>query len=81
MKFVLGISYGSYIHRSRGGTEDGGQDLPGKLQVGIGILRNTATDPPLEAIGPTGSASRGMSVRPSVKYIDDLKKTLSLWTP
>ena len=47
----------------------------------IGILRNTGTDPPLEAIGPSWSASRERSVRPSVKYIDDLKKNIVILDP
>ena len=37
----------------------------------IGSLRNTGTDPPREAIRPLGPiASRGGSVRPSVKCVD-----------
>ena len=40
---------------------------PGKLQVAIGFLRNTGTC--TNPRGPT--ASRGRSVRPSVKNTDD----------
>ena len=38
-------------------------------------LEPLSTDPPRDAIGPQGPiASRGRSARPSVKYVDDLKK-------
>ena len=40
-----------------------------KSEMAIGLFRNTGTDTPREAIGPI--ASRGKSVRPSVKYVDD----------
>ena len=36
----------------------------------IGLLRNTGTDQPREAIGSLGRRP----IRPSVKYVDDLKK-------
>ena len=47
---------------------------PGKLQVAIGFLTKTGTEPPREAIGPIARgpiASQGRSVRPSMKYVDD----------
>ena len=51
--------------------EEGGRGPvpPGKSEVAIGFLRNTGTDPSREALGPI--ASRGRSIRPSVKYVDD----------
>ena len=47
-------------------------DPPGKSQVGIGFLRNTGTDSPLEKqLDPMGPiVSRGRYVWPSVKYFD-----------
>ena len=39
--------------------DTGGPDPPWKITSGYRFLRNTGTDPPREAIGP------------SVKYIDD----------
>ena len=54
----------------------------GKSQVAIGFLRNSGMDPPQEAIGPEGPiASRGRSIRPSVKYVDDSKKIYIRTTP
>ena len=51
--------------------------IQSKLQVAMGFLRNTGTDRTREASGPTGPtgplAPRGRSVRPSVKYVDDIK--------
>ena len=56
----------------RGGDGWQGPDPHGKSQVASGIFRNTGTDPPREAIGTLGPiASRGRSVRPSVKYVAD----------
>ena len=47
----------------------GGLDSLWKITMAIGILRNTGTDPPQEAIGPLGPiASRGWSVNYVVDY-------------
>ena len=58
---------------SRGGGA-GGPDPPplGKSQVAICFLRKSGTDPLKKQLDPMGPiASRGRSVRPSVKYVDD----------
>ena len=49
------------------------RDQPNISQVVIGLLKKSDTDPPREATEP--KASREMSVRPSVKCVDDLTKT------
>ena len=56
------VIYDSDVSKSHGrvqrGVGTGGPDPPGKTQVTevvIGLLRNTGTDPPPEAIGPLGS--------------------------
>ena len=53
------------VGRSIGGPE---HPHPGKSQKAIGFFRNIGTEPPREQI-----ASLGRFVRPSVKYVDDLK--------
>ena len=69
--------------RSRGGGERGsGLLLPGMSQVAkvsLEILVRTPLEMQLDPLGPT--ASRGRIVRPSVKYVDDLKKTFSYPPP
>ena len=47
---------------------------PGKPQVVISFHRNSGTDPPQEAIGRVLLHLEVGSVRPSVKYFEDLKK-------
>ena len=47
----------------------------GKPQVAKGSLKNTGTDPPPSKRGPI--ASRGLSVRLSVKFVDDFLKMLT----
>ena len=58
-----------------GGGGAGGPD-PEKSRAAtcIGFLKYSGTDLPREAIGQRVIASRGWSVRPSVKYVDDKKK-------
>ena len=46
-------------------------------KVILGFLRNTGTDP-LDVLGPI--ASRGLSIRPSVKQVDDSKKVVMIPT-
>ena len=43
---------------------------PGESQVAMFLLRNTGTGLPENQLGPI--ASRGSSVRLSVKYVDDI---------
>ena len=62
------------IRGSRGGWGwAGGPDPPReKSQVTIGILRKTGTDHLEKHLDPLSPiASRGRSVQPSVKYVDD----------
>ena len=47
--------------------------------MAIGLLRNSGMDPLEKQLGIT--ASRGRSVRPSVIYVDDLKKKNNVRTP
>ena len=66
------------IGGSRGGGGGWVVPSPGKSQVAIGLLRHYGTDRPREAIGPFRGpiASRGRSVRPSVKNGKMLSGTL-----
>ena len=63
---------------SRGWGWDRGSGTPGKSQVAISFLRHldiqlqTPIEKQLDPSGPI--ASRGRSVRPSVKYVDNLKQ-------
>ena len=52
---------------------------PEKSQVAMGFLRNSRTDTLDRQLDPLGPiASPGMSVRPSVKYVDDFKKVVMI---
>ena len=52
-----------------GGSREGGQGVQ-TPKVATGLLRNSGTDPLEEQLNPTGPiASRGRSVRASVKYV------------
>ena len=54
-----------------GGTGIGVQDPPGKSLFAVFSLRNSATDPLREAIGPLGPiTSLGRLVWPTLKFID-----------
>ena len=49
-----------------------GSGTPGKSQVAIGFLRNSGTDPLKKQLDPSGPiASRGRSIQPHVKYVND----------
>ena len=68
--FFFKLIFGAYF---MGGSRGGDRSLdPGKSQVAQGFLRNSGTDPLDKQLNPSGSiASRGKSVRCTVKYVDD----------
>ena len=69
-KLVLVTLYFYHMRGSGGvGWGSGAPDPPRKSQVIIGCPKNTSRDPFDKQLGPI--ASRGASVRPSVKFVDD----------
>ena len=58
-------------HSIRGSREGSCPPTPEKLQVAIGSLSNSDTDPNEKQLDPIGSRGRSAHVLPSLKCIDD----------